>query len=109
MPSPIATEPQQARARATRRRLLDAAVDELIDHGYVGFTTPGVARRAGVSRGAQQNYFPHKTTLVADFIRTGGRPFAFDLAVLVLMFVAAAAAVVVPLAIGAASTGSGGR
>src|SRR3954470_15858886 len=86
-----AAEPKQARAHATRRRLLDAAVEELVDHGYVGLTTPAVARRAGVSRGAQQNYFPHKATLVAEAVRhlalrqrdelrervaevTGGRP-----------------------------------
>ncbi len=62
------TEPKQARAHATRRRLLDAAVEELLERGYVGLTTPGVARRAGVSRGAQQNYFPHKVTLVAEAV-----------------------------------------
>src|ERR1700750_2103734 len=64
-----AAEPKQARAHATRRRLLDAAVEELVEHGYVGLTTPAVARRAGVSRGAQQNYFPHKVTLVAEAVR----------------------------------------
>ena len=64
-----AAEPKQARAHATRRRLLDAAVEELLEHGYVGLTTPAVARRAGVSRGAQQNYFPHKATLVAEAVR----------------------------------------
>lgn len=62
-------EPKQARAIATRRRLLDAAVEELLEHGYMGLTTPAVARRAGVSRGAQQNYFPHKATLVAEAVR----------------------------------------
>src|SRR3954470_16277631 len=62
-------EPKQARAIATRARLLDAAVEELLEHGYVGLTTPAVARRAGVSRGAQQNYFPHKATLVAEAVR----------------------------------------
>ena len=64
-----AAEPKQARAHATRRRLLDAAVEELLESGYVGLTTPAVARRAGVSRGAQQNYFPHKATLIAEAIR----------------------------------------
>jgi AcrR family transcriptional regulator len=61
--------PKQARAQLTRQRLLDAAVEELLDRGYGGLTTPGVAARAGVSRGAQQNYFPHKTTLVAAAVR----------------------------------------
>jgi AcrR family transcriptional regulator len=64
-----AAEPKQARAHATRRRLLDAAVEELLEQGYAGLTTPGVARRAGVSRGAQQNHFPHKATLVAEAVR----------------------------------------
>lgn len=60
-----AAEPKQERAHRTRARLLDAAVDELLDHGYSGLTLQGVAHRAQVSRGAQQNYFPHKATLVA--------------------------------------------
>ena len=32
-----------------------------------------MARRAGVSRGAQQNYFPHKQTLVMEAVRHLGR------------------------------------
>lgn len=62
-------EPKQARAHETRRRLLDAAVDELLEHGYPALSTTAVARRAGVSRGAQQNYFPHKATLVMEAVR----------------------------------------
>src|ERR1700744_3294480 len=61
--------PRQARAVETRRRLLDAAVDELLDRGYAGLTTPAVAARAGVSRGAQQNYFPRRIDLVAEAVR----------------------------------------
>lgn len=61
-------EPKQARAHETRRKLLTAAVDELLEHGYVGLSTSSVARRAGVSRGAQQNYFPHKQTLVMEAV-----------------------------------------
>jgi AcrR family transcriptional regulator len=67
--APETTVPKQARALATRQRLLDAAVDELVESGYAGLTTPAVARRAGVSRGAQQNYFPHKATLVVAAVR----------------------------------------
>lgn len=63
------SEPKQARALATRARLLDAAVEELLERGYAGLTTPGVAARAGVSRGAQQNYFPRKASLVAAAVR----------------------------------------
>lgn len=66
--TPSRAEPKQARAHATRQRLLDAAVEELLDRGYAGLTTPGVAMRAGVSRGAQQHYFPTKTALVAGAV-----------------------------------------
>src|SRR5829696_8799707 len=71
--------PKQARAHATRQRLLDAAVAELVERGYAGLTTPGVAQRAGVSRGAQQNYFPHKRTLVAEAVRHLGQREIADL------------------------------
>jgi len=67
--TPGALEPKQDRSRATRRLLLDAAVDELVERGYGGLTTLAVARRAGVSRGAQQNHFPQKSTLVAEALR----------------------------------------
>lgn len=70
---PPAAEPKQARAMETHRRLLAAAVDELLEHGYARLSTSGVARRAGVSRGAQQNYFPHKATLVLEAVRHLGR------------------------------------
>jgi AcrR family transcriptional regulator len=69
---PLATTvliPKQARALTTRRRLLDAAVEELVDRGYGALTTLNVARRAGVSRGAQQNHFPRKEVLVAEAIQ----------------------------------------
>lgn len=64
-----AAEPKQARSQETLRKLLAAAVDELLDNGYAGLSTSAVARRAGVSRGAQQNYFPHKQTLVMEAVR----------------------------------------
>ena len=66
---PAVPEPQQQRSIATRRRLLDAAVAELLDHGYGAVTTVGVARRAGVTRGAQQHHFPMKEALVAEAVR----------------------------------------
>lgn len=67
--TPDSIRPKQARSQATRRRLLDAAVEELMDRGYARLTTQSVAARAGVSRGAQQHHFPHKTTLVAEAVR----------------------------------------
>jgi AcrR family transcriptional regulator len=67
-PAP-ALEPKQQRSRETRQRLLDAAVEELLDRGYAGFTGGGVALRAGISRGAQQGHFPNRTTLTAEAVR----------------------------------------
>lgn len=58
--------PKQERSQLTRLKLLDAAVDCLLDEGYVNLTTAKVAERAGVSRGAQQHHFPSKVTLVAQ-------------------------------------------
>jgi AcrR family transcriptional regulator len=57
--------PQQARSLATRRRLLDAAADQLISGGYAALTTVEVAQRAGVSRGAFLHHFPTRASLVA--------------------------------------------
>jgi AcrR family transcriptional regulator len=54
----------QARSLATRRALLDAAIDALCSNGYAALTTNDVAARAGVSRGAQLHHFPTKAELV---------------------------------------------
>lgn len=51
-----------------RTRLLDAAVDCLVEYGYGGTTTPRIAARAGVTRGAQVHHFPTKTDLVVAAI-----------------------------------------
>lgn len=47
-----------------RRRLLEATVECLAEHGWSGTTTTLVSRRAGVSRGAQLHHFPTKADLV---------------------------------------------
>lgn len=57
------TGPKQDRSRATRRRLLEAAVACLADHGWAGSTVAVVAERAGVSRGAAQHHFPTREDL----------------------------------------------
>ncbi len=62
-------EPKQARSHATRRRLLDAAVQVLVEDGYAGISASTVARRAGVSRGAQQHHFANRQTLVVEAVR----------------------------------------
>ncbi|WP_030254393.1 TetR/AcrR family transcriptional regulator [Streptomyces violens] len=56
-------EPQQDRSRATRRKLLAAAVSCLAEHGWAGSTVSVVAERAGVSRGAAQHHFPTREDL----------------------------------------------
>ncbi|MGV9867405.1 TetR/AcrR family transcriptional regulator [Rhodococcus koreensis] len=58
------TRTQAERTAAMRTKLLDAAVDSLVEHGYARTTTQGIARRAGVSRGAQLHHFPTKESLV---------------------------------------------
>ena len=60
--------PQQDRSRATRRRLLEAAVECLAERGWSGTTVLVVAERAGVSRGAAQHHFPTREALVAGTI-----------------------------------------
>lgn len=56
-------EPQQDRSRATRTRLLEAAVACLADVGWSGATVALVAERAGVSRGAAQHHFRTREAL----------------------------------------------
>ncbi|CAK7287772.1 TetR/AcrR family transcriptional regulator [Streptomyces sp. RM1] len=55
--------PKQDRSRATRQRLLEAAVACLAEHGWAGSTVAVVAERAGVSRGAAQHHFPTREDL----------------------------------------------
>ncbi|MGC4915134.1 TetR/AcrR family transcriptional regulator [Streptomyces albogriseolus] len=55
--------PKQERSRATRQRLLEAAVACLAEHGWAGSTVSVVAERAGVSRGAAQHHFPTREDL----------------------------------------------
>ncbi len=57
--------PQQARSVATRRRLLDAAVETLLALGLPRTSTTEVCRRAGVSQGALFKHFASKASLLA--------------------------------------------
>ncbi|GAA3804966.1 TetR/AcrR family transcriptional regulator [Nocardioides panacisoli] len=72
MPASSATEStprrrtQAERRAATRRALLDATIDVLVDSGYAGLTTTAVCERAGVTRGAQAHYFATKQELVVQ-------------------------------------------
>src|SRR3954447_10574766 len=62
---PERTSRTQAERRSqTQQALLNATVASLAEQGYAGTSTTGVARRAGVSRGAQTHHFPTKAELV---------------------------------------------
>jgi len=50
---------------STRERLMDAAVECLIELGVAGTTTLAVQRKAEVSRGALLHHFPSHATLLA--------------------------------------------
>ena len=56
---------QEERRAETQGRLLDATMACLAELGWAGTSTTEVARRAGVSRGAQQHHYPTKMLLVA--------------------------------------------
>jgi AcrR family transcriptional regulator len=56
---------QEQRRAQTQARLLDATMECLAELGWSGTSTTEVARRAGVSRGAQQHHYPTKMLLVA--------------------------------------------
>jgi AcrR family transcriptional regulator len=64
----VVREPQQDRSRATRRRLLEAAIECLAEVGWSGSTVAVVAERAGVSRGAAQHHFPTREDLVTSAV-----------------------------------------
>ncbi|TLF82311.1 TetR/AcrR family transcriptional regulator [Nocardia cyriacigeorgica] len=59
---------QEQRSSEMRVRLLDATIDCLVEYGYAGTTTPRVAERAGVTRGAQVHHFGSKNDLVVAAI-----------------------------------------
>ncbi|MEV0249516.1 TetR/AcrR family transcriptional regulator [Nocardia sp. NPDC050712] len=61
-------ETQAQRTARMRTRLLDAAVQSLVDDGYSGTTTLAVQKRAGVPRGTLQHHFPTKADLLAGAV-----------------------------------------
>lgn len=57
------------RRSATQAAILAAALKLLIEDGYAGFKASRVAARAGVSRGAQEHYYPKKIDLIGAATR----------------------------------------
>lgn len=59
---------QQRKAAATRKLILDAATDCLIEGGYARLTTVEVLKQANVSRGAMHHHFASRADLVSALI-----------------------------------------
>ncbi|HEY4141774.1 MAG TPA: helix-turn-helix domain-containing protein [Pseudolabrys sp.] len=65
----VAPRTQEQRRTDTRNAVLKAAMTVLVEDGYEKFTTTRVAKAAGVSRGAQENYFRTKNELIVAATR----------------------------------------
>ncbi|MEU4443499.1 TetR/AcrR family transcriptional regulator [Actinosynnema sp. NPDC050801] len=70
---------QADRSRETRRKLMEATVECLVERGWSGTTTTVVAERAGVSRGAQLHHFRTRGELVAAAVEHLGAESVLDL------------------------------
>ncbi|MGP0094758.1 MAG: TetR family transcriptional regulator [Xanthobacteraceae bacterium] len=60
------SRPQLERRNETQAAIMSAALRILSDDGYAGFSASRVAARAGVSRGAQEHYFPKGLMVQVD-------------------------------------------
>jgi len=74
MTTATAIKPRKRRTRslATRRDIIEATIDCFVDIGYVRTTTTEIAKKAGVTRGAVQHYFPtteHVLGEAIDYLR----------------------------------------
>lgn len=70
LPDPTAIgSGELAKSRKTRIRILNAARDLLAEQGYRRFSTPAVARRAGLTRPAMLYHFPSRLELVTAVIQ----------------------------------------
>jgi AcrR family transcriptional regulator len=67
-----ARQRQADRSAQTRRKLMEATVECLVERGWTGTTTVLVAERAGVSRGAQLHHFRTRGELVAAAVEYVG-------------------------------------
>ena len=71
LPAGLGEEParwQQQKSARTRLRLIEAAIDCLVEGGYSRLTTQSVAERTAVSRGAMHHHFPTRMDLVAAVV-----------------------------------------
>jgi AcrR family transcriptional regulator len=71
------TEKTEARRRATRERIVAAALDQLADGGYASASVQQIAARANIATGTVYRHFPSKSQLFAEvFRRASAREFA---------------------------------
>jgi AcrR family transcriptional regulator len=64
-----ARKPTRAEQRAlTRRALLDATVECLVEDGYAGLTSRNVAERAGVAQSTFMHYFPTRDAFLIEAV-----------------------------------------
>lgn len=71
LPSGQGKEParwQQQKSARTRLRLIEAAIDCLVEGGYSRLTTQAVAERTKASRGSIHHHFPTRVELVAAVV-----------------------------------------
>lgn len=71
LPSGRGEEParwQQQKSARTRQRLVEAAIDCLVEGGYSKLTTQAVAERTKASRGAMHHHFPTRMDLVTAVV-----------------------------------------
>jgi len=54
----------QSRTIDVQRRILDAAVEVMLEHGYSGASTVRIQERAGVTRGRLLHHFPSRDALL---------------------------------------------
>ncbi len=65
---PVARPSSAVRLAETRARLLDAVLVSLAERGYAGTSTTEVARRSGLTRGAQLHHFGTKDQMMVAAI-----------------------------------------
>src|SRR6188508_1479111 len=67
----MASNPEPLRIRAserTRERILDAAQDLILDHGFGSTTVDAVVNRAGITKGAFFHHFGSKSDLARALV-----------------------------------------
>ena len=81
MDSPHLRRSQTERSAEMQGRLLQSAIDALIELGYAGTTVVEVCRRAEVTRGAFNHHYPSLYALLAQTLHRLNGLFAQDFAI----------------------------